>query len=40
MKGSPEGEKSHVSFGMEAFTLAMNGPAGKMEPNSCPEVMQ
>lgn len=34
MKGSPEGEKSRASFGMEAFTLAVNGSAGKTEPNS------
>lgn len=40
MKGSKEGEKSHVSFGTETFALAMNGPARKMEPNSWPEVMQ
>lgn len=34
MQSSPEGEKSEMSFGMEAFTLAMNGPAGMTEPNS------
>lgn len=40
MQSSPEGEKSEMSFGMEAFTLAMNGPAGMTEPNSWPEIMQ